>query len=106
MEEARKAGHPVVADFTAKSCLTCQVNKASSLEIDSTRAKLKQIGAVTLVGDYTREDPAIGEELRRHDRSGVPLVLVYPKDPAQPPEVLPVLLTPSIVLAALDKAAH
>ena len=106
VEEARKAGHPVVADFTAKSCLTCQVNKASSIEIDSTRAKLKQIGAVTLVGDYTREDPAIGEELRRHDRSGVPLVLVYPKDPAQPPEVLPVLLTPSIVLAALDKAAH
>lgn len=104
--EARKAGHPVMAEFTAKSCLTCQVNKASSIEIDSTRAKLKQIGAVTLVGDYTREDPAIGEELRRHDRSGVPLVLVYPKDPSQPPEVLPVLLTPSIVLAALDKAAH
>jgi thiol:disulfide interchange protein DsbD len=105
VQEAQRAGHPVLVDFTAKSCLTCQINKASSLEIDSTRAKLKQIGAVALVGDYTREDPAIGEELRRHDRSGVPLVLVYSKDPAKPPQVLPVLLTPSVVLAALTNAA-
>jgi thiol:disulfide interchange protein len=105
VEAAQRAGHPVLVDFTAKSCLTCQLNKASSLEIDSTRAKLKQIGAVTLMGDYTREDPAIGEELRRYERSGVPLVLVYSKDPAKPPQRLPPILTPSIVLAALDKAA-
>jgi thiol:disulfide interchange protein len=106
VEEAQKAGHPVLVDFTAKSCLTCQVNKATSIEIDATRAKLKQIGAVTLVGDYTREDPSIGQELRRYGGGGIPLVLVYPKDPAKPPEVLPTLLTPSVVLAALDKAAQ
>jgi thiol:disulfide interchange protein len=106
IQEAQKAGHPVLVDFTAKSCLTCQINKASSIEIDSTRAKLKQIGAVALVGDYTREDPAIGQELRRYDRSGVPLVLVYSKDPAQPPQALDTILTPSIVLTALDKAAR
>jgi thiol:disulfide interchange protein len=106
VQEAQQAGHPVLVDFTAKSCLTCQLNKSSSLEIDSTRAKLKQIGAVALVGDYTREDPAIGQELRRYDRSGVPLVLIYSKDVHQPPEVLPTILTPSIVLDALDKAAR
>jgi thiol:disulfide interchange protein/DsbC/DsbD-like thiol-disulfide interchange protein len=106
VEEAQRAGHPVLVDYTAKSCLTCQLNKASSLEIDSTRAKLQQIGAVALVGDYTREDPAIGQELRRHDRSGVPLVLVYSKDPAEPPQALPPILTPSIVLNALDKASR
>jgi hypothetical protein len=33
-------------------------------------------------------------------------VLVYPKDPAQPPIELPAVLTPSIVLDALDKAAR
>jgi hypothetical protein len=32
-------------------------------------------------------------------------VLVYPKDPNQPPIVLPAVLTPGIVLDALDKAA-
>jgi thiol:disulfide interchange protein len=107
VQEAQKAGHPVFVDFTAKSCLTCQINKASSIEIDSTRAKLKQIGAVTLVGDYTREDPAIGQVLRHYDRSGVPLVLVYSKNPAEEPQVLPTFpLTPSEVLDALDKAAR
>ncbi len=106
VQQARQAGHEVLVDFTAKSCLTCQINKATSLEIDSTREKLKQIGAETFIGDYTREDPAIGQELRNHDRSGVPLVLVYPKDPAKPPIVLPPLLTPSIVQKALAQAAE
>ncbi len=106
VQEAQQAGHPVLVDFTARSCLTCQINKAASLEINSTRARLRQIGAVALVGDYTREDPAIGQVLRRYDRSGVPLVLVYSKDPAKPPQVLPTLLTPSIVLNALNQAAR
>ena len=106
VQEAQRAGHPALVDFTAKSCLTCQINKATSLDIDSTRAKLKQIGALVFLGDYTREDPAIGEELRRYDRSGVPLVLVYSKDAAKPPQVLPPILTPSIVLKALDQAAR
>jgi thiol:disulfide interchange protein DsbD len=105
--DAQHAGHPVLVDFTAKSCLTCQINKASSIEINSTRDKLKQIGAVALVGDYTREDPAIGQELRKYNRSGVPLVLVYSKDPAQPPQELTTFpLTPTEVLDALDKAAR
>jgi thiol:disulfide interchange protein DsbD len=104
--QAQRAGHPVLVDFTAKSCLTCQLNKASSLEIDRTRVKLKELDAVALVGDYTRENPAIGRELRRYDRAGVPLVLVYSKDASQPPAILPTVLTPSIVLDALEKAGR
>jgi thiol:disulfide interchange protein DsbD len=105
VEEARRAGHPVLVDFTAKSCLTCKLNLASSLEIDRTRAKLKQIGAVAFKADDTVEDPAIAQELRRFNASGVPLVLVYSKDLAREPQVLPTFLTPSIVLNALDQAA-
>ncbi len=106
VRQARQSGHEVLVDFTAKSCLTCQINKATSLEIDSTREKLKQIGAETFIGDYTREDPAIGQELRKYERSGVPLVLVYPKDASKPPIVLPPVLTPSIVQNALAQAAQ
>jgi thiol:disulfide interchange protein DsbD len=106
LEAAQREGHPVLVDFTAKSCLTCQVNKWSSLEVPRTRKKLNEIGAVALVGDYTREDPAISVELARYHRDGVPLVLVYSKDPNQPPQVLPVILTPATVLDALDQAAR
>ncbi len=104
VDAARRAGHPVLVDFTAKSCLTCKLNQASSLEIDRTRAKLKEIGAVAFKADYTLEDPVIGRELRRFNTPGVPLVLVYSKNPGQQPQVLPVFLTPDLVNDALDKA--
>jgi thiol:disulfide interchange protein DsbD len=84
--------------------VTCQANKKTSIEIDSVRKKLKEINAVSLLGDYTLVPDDITEELRRFGEPGVPLVLVYPKDPSKPPVKLPSLLTPSIVLNALDQA--
>ncbi len=102
---AQAAGRPVLVDFTADWCLTCQVNKKTSLEIPSVRAKLKSIDAVALLGDYTRLPDDITAELNHFNRAGVPLVLVYPRDPATPPIVLPEILTPGIVLDALGRAA-
>jgi thiol:disulfide interchange protein/DsbC/DsbD-like thiol-disulfide interchange protein len=104
--KARAAGHPVLVDFTADTCINCQVNKLTSIDIQRTREKLKEINAVTLEGDFTDEDPAIARELRQFGRPGVPLVLVYPADASRPPIVLPPALTPGIVLDALDKAAQ
>jgi len=104
--QARTAGHPVVVDFTADWCLTCQANKRFALEVPSVRAKLRALQAAAFLGDYTRFSTNITEELSRYGRAGVPLVLVYPKDPNGPPIVLPEALTPGIVLAALDRAAR
>jgi thiol:disulfide interchange protein DsbD len=104
LEQARAQGHPVLVDFTADWCVTCQVNKKSSLEAPAVRRKLREEGVVALLADYTREDPEITRELRRFGRAGVPLVLVYPREAQKPPLVLPSLLTPGIVLAALEKA--
>ena len=101
----RKAGRQVLVDFTAKWCLTCQANKKFALEIPSVRAKLKQVNAVALLGDYTRFPADITDELNRFQRAGVPLVLVYPRDASQPPLLLPEALTPGIVLDALEKAS-
>ncbi len=105
LAKARAAGHPVLVDFTADNCLNCQVNKKTSLEIASTRAKLKEIGAVALLGDFSDQDARIAAELRKFGRPGVPLVLVYPKDPDAPPIVLPEILSPRLVRDALNKAA-
>lgn len=104
--DARKAGRPVLVDFTAAWCPNCLVNKATSIEIESVREKLKAVNAVAMIGDFTRKDPAIAAELQRFGRNAVPLVLVYPADPAKEPIILPAILTPAIVLEALDAAAN
>jgi len=106
MAKARADGHPVLVDFTADWCLTCQVNKKTSIEIPSVRAKLKSMNAIALLGDYTRFPDNITTELNRFSRAGVPLVLVYPKNPEAQPIVLPEILTPGIVLDALDRAVR
>jgi len=104
--EARAEGHPVLVDFTADWCVTCQFNKRIALEVPSVRGKLRQVQATAFLGDYTQFPTNITEELNRYGRAGVPLVLVYPKEPRAPPSVLPEVLTPGIVLDALDQAAR
>jgi thiol:disulfide interchange protein/DsbC/DsbD-like thiol-disulfide interchange protein len=104
--EARKSGRPVFVDFTANWCLTCKANKESSIEIPKVIAKLHDLNAVALLGDYTLVPDNITRELQKFGRAGVPLVLVYPRDAGKPPLVLPELLTPGIVLDALEQAGR
>jgi thiol:disulfide interchange protein DsbD len=82
------------------------VNKNTSIEISSVRAKLAEIGAVALIGDYTHTPDSITAELNRYGRAGVPLVLVFPKNAAEPPILLPEVLTPGIMQNALNQAAR
>jgi thiol:disulfide interchange protein DsbD len=104
--DAQRAGHPVLVDFTADWCLTCQVNKKTSLETPAVRSRLRELDAVALLADYTRTPDDITDELSRHGRAGVPLVLLYPKTAGAPPLVLPEVLTPRLVLEALDRAVR
>ncbi|PYI80318.1 MAG: hypothetical protein DME26_21805 [Verrucomicrobia bacterium] len=105
VRQARLEGRPVFVDFTADWCVTCQVNKRNAIDVPSVRAKFKEINAATFLADYTLEEETIGAELKRFRRAGVPLVVVYSKDPKARTMVLPEFLTPGIVLKALTKAA-
>ena len=104
--QARATGRPVLVDFTADWCLTCQVNKRTSIEVQSVREKIKSLNAITLLADYTHFPDAITSELNHFNRAGVPLVLVYPKNSSANAIVLPEVLTPNIVLSALDRATN
>jgi len=104
-EELARRGHPVFVDFTASWCVTCQTNKATSLEIESTREKMRTLRVIPLKADYTRRDASIRTHLVRFGHNSVPLNLVYPAGRPDAPIQLPVLLTPGIVQDALERAA-
>lgn len=95
-------GYPVYVDFTARWCATCQTNKAVVFSSDAVANKMREKDVVALKADWTLFDPLITNALASYGRSAVPFNLIY--DPNQSePIILPELLTPGIVLEALDK---
>jgi len=84
--------------------VTCLVNERVALHNDRVRAALAQQDVVTLVGDWTRQDPEISAYLQSQGRDGVPLYVFYPAH--GDPDVLPQILTPDIVLSALQSGEH
>ena len=94
------AGKPVLVNFTADWCLTCKVNEASTLSRDSVQQALRDRGVTYLVADWTNRDAVIAAELAKYQRTGVPLYILF--WPGQAPQLLPQLLTPDLLLAALS----
>jgi thiol:disulfide interchange protein DsbD len=99
----RAEGRPVFVNMTAAWCVTCLVNERVALAPDAVRRAFAEHDVAYLKGDWTRQDPEITRFLREHGRDGVPLYVLFPGG-ARPPEVLPQILTPGRVVAALDGA--
>jgi thiol:disulfide interchange protein DsbD len=99
---ARAEGKPVFVNITAAWCVTCLVNERVALDSPSVQRAFADHGVIYLKGDWTRQDPGIARFLHEHGREGVPLYLLFPAPGAGEPVTLPQLLTPGIVLAALE----
>jgi len=96
-------GRPVLVDFTAAWCVTCQVNEKVALSGAKVAETFKARNAVYLKADWTNRDPVIAKALAEFDRVGVPLYVVYPKGGGAP-VILPQLLTEGLVIEAIEKA--
>jgi thiol:disulfide interchange protein DsbD len=103
--ERRAEGRAVFVDFTAAWCITCQVNKRVALTDDAVAAAFVDQNVALVQADWTRRDDTIARELEALGRNGVPVYALYPADPSAPPQLLPNLLTPRIVLDALESVA-
>ncbi len=90
-------GHPVFVYFTADWCLTCKANEVAAIDRSEVRDAFKEAGVKVLAGDWTNGDPAITRFLEAHGRAGVPYYVWH--QPGRPPEELPQVLLPSMLIS-------
>lgn len=104
VQETRGHGKPIFVDFTASWCITCQVNERTSLSTPAVKQALARTDTWYMVADSTKFNPDVEDALSQFGQGGLPLYVVYPADGGQP-EVLPQVLTPTIIINALARAA-
>ncbi len=101
VEQILSTGQPVLVDFTAAWCVTCQYNKKTTLAHKDVLADFDAKKVVLLRADWTRRDPAITAALQQLGRNGVPVYVVY--KPGSPPVVMSEILSVDEVRGVLAK---
>jgi len=90
----------VFVDFTAAWCITCQVNKRTTLTNSQVIGDFAKAKVQLLRADWTQRDPTISRALQQLGRSGVPVYVLYA--PGHAPVVFSELLSPSALRQALS----
>lgn len=99
LDEELEKGNTVFVEFTAKWCLTCQVNKVAFLDEEVVEA-FEENHIVPLLADWTNGDPSITKMLRSLGRNGVPVYAIFKK--GEEPKILPEIITPAILISAVS----
>ncbi|PRD66602.1 protein-disulfide reductase DsbD family protein [Malikia granosa] len=101
LAQLQTSGQPVLVDYTAAWCVTCQYNKGTVLADRDLLAHLADAGVVLLRADWTRRDPAVTQALAAIGRNGVPTYALYL--PGQAPRLLSELPSRAEVIEALGR---
>ncbi len=105
LEADLKGDRPVFIDFTAEWCLTCKVNEKAVMGDRAVVEKFRDLNVIPIRADWTNRNPDITRLLAKFGRSGVPLYVIFSPGKPDAPTVLPEVITTSLVLEALDRAA-
>ncbi|WP_143741996.1 protein-disulfide reductase DsbD family protein [Thiorhodovibrio frisius] len=101
LEAALNQGRPVFINMTAAWCITCLVNERVALGTEQVARAFAEQDVLYLKGDWTNHDSTISAYLNAFGRDGVPLYVYYA--PGAKAVVLPQLLTPGLVVAAINQ---
>ena len=104
-DELRSNGEAIFIDYTAKWCLSCQVNKRV-YESESLKNIFREKKVHLLRADWTKKSPDILSSLQSHGRAGVPLNVFFPaskKEQSREAIILPEILSSELLKEALSK---
>ena len=99
--ELIESGQPVFIDFTAAWCLSCQVNEKVAFGSEKVRQRITDLGVTTFKADWTKRDDEITRALAEYGRNSVPLYVLHTDGGEE--IILPEIITPEIILDALNK---
>ena len=92
----------VLLDFTADWCVTCQLNKKTTLENKNLQIFFKKENVLLMRGDWTKRDEKILNFIKSYDRLGIPVNIIYGPNNKQG-IILPEILTKQIVINNINK---
>ena len=93
----------VLVDVTADWCVTCQFNKITTLNTEKLADFLIQHEVLVIRADWTNKDKDIFDFIKRYNRYGIPVNIVYgPKN--KEGILLPEILSKDIVIDKLMEA--
>lgn len=104
IERRVQRGETVFIDFTADWCWNCKVNERTVLQSEAVRRKMRELRVTAIRADWTNRNPEITQMLNKFGRSGVPFYVIFPAGRLTEPITLPELLTPGLVIRALEEA--
>ncbi|MES2607125.1 MAG: thioredoxin family protein [Pseudomonadota bacterium] len=106
VDKALAENRPVLINFTARWCVTCQTNKRFVLESKTVTDRLRAENVVLFEADWTHHDAIITKKLETFGRNSIPLVVYYPKAKGKEraePIFLSAILTESQLIEILNK---
>jgi thiol:disulfide interchange protein DsbD len=101
VQQLTAQGRPVLVDFTAAWCITCQYNKKTVLTHPAVLADAQARQVALLRADWTQRDNAVTAALAELGRAGVPVYALYA--PGRPPVLLSEILSVGELRQALSK---
>ena len=97
LEKSISENNLILVDFTADWCITCQLNKKTTLENSDIKKFLLKNNVVLYRGDWTERDQKILNFIKKYDRFGIPVNLIFGPNQKQG-IVLPEILTKDLII--------
>ena len=95
----------ILLDFTADWCITCQLNKKTTLENKKLQSFFKKENVLLMRGDWTERDAKILNFIKSYGRLGIPVNIIYGPN-NQKGIILPEILTKQIVINNINKVKN
>ena len=105
LESYIKNNDLIFVDVTADWCITCQLNKLTTLESGTVSKLFVEKNVKLLRADWTNRNESILEFISKHDRYGIPLNVIYYKN-NKDGILLPEILSQDIVLEKINEVLN